>query len=310
VLSLIVFAVSWLTLSLVAAAGFSPLQRRVAGLAPWHRSFSLLAYALYPPALATAITLALFMPGVNGIAVIPHCHGLDCAGHVPVIDDAARDAARLVTVALALPIVGIGAFGIGAVWRSTRLSAMVALLAQRASDRDYQVLESGEILAACVGMWRPVVVVSRGLIDASDARELEVVTLHERAHAVRYDNARHAIAQLATLLWPASRRRECLAALRLSAEQSCDFIVAESVHDRGRVADTIDALSRRRRANGPGLCGDAAVRVATLRACPQPEGPAPGRLFSMALLATGALTLGTLLAAGVIHHGAERMLGG
>jgi len=310
VLALLVCGGSFLALSLGAAAGSGGLLRRLSGLAPWHRSWGLLVYALVPPALAVAITLVLFTPGLNGLAVTAHCHGLDCSGHIPMIETDARNAALAVTGVIVVPLIGIGAFGVAAVWRSTRLSSMLSMLAARAADRDYRVLESDRVMAVCVGVLRPIVVLSRGLIETSDASALEVVTLHERAHAVRYDNARSLLAQMATLVWPRRTRKSFLAALRLAAEESCDLVVAEAVRDRRRVADTIDALSSCCHGGAAAVCGDAAARVALLRNGVAPNAGPPGRVRAVAVAVALVLLAGTVLAAGAIHHGAERMLGG
>jgi beta-lactamase regulating signal transducer with metallopeptidase domain len=59
----------------------------------------------------------------------------------------------------------------------------------RVRGRPCELRTSAYVHGACaLGLWRPVVIVSRDLLEALDDEELDQVVLHEHAHLARYDD--------------------------------------------------------------------------------------------------------------------------
>jgi Zn-dependent protease with chaperone function len=99
-------------------------------------------------------------------------------------------------------------------------------LAEPSDRQPFETIESHEQFAYCIGLLRPKVVLSRGLIDRLSQLQLEVVLRHEQAHAARRDNLRLWLAGLALLPVPFPLKQPLLADLALAAEQACDRAAA------------------------------------------------------------------------------------
>ncbi|TXD39094.1 M48 family metalloprotease [Lujinxingia vulgaris] len=99
-------------------------------------------------------------------------------------------------------------------------------------DSKVRVVETGEAVAFSVGLLRPVVVVSRGLVEALSEAELRVVLAHERAHCARRDTLWALADQCVAWLLPARARQVLLDAIELGREQACD---ARAANEEGRV---------------------------------------------------------------------------
>jgi Zn-dependent protease with chaperone function len=123
-------------------------------------------------------------------------------------------------------------------------------LARRDSSRGYHVLETDDIVAWCCGLLRPRIVVSRRLVSALSATQLDVVLAHENAHADRRDNLRALLLRWSTALWPVARRQVRLD-LREDCERACDATALTVTGSREVFAGTLGVLSRFHGGGGP-----------------------------------------------------------
>jgi len=106
-----------------------------------------------------------------------------------------------------------------------------------------RVVEEPDALAFTVGALRPVVVVSRGLVDQLSDDELRVVLAHERAHRERRDTLWALLDRIAGSLLPAEMRGVLLAEIELAREQACDARAARKA-GRVQVAATLLRVAR------------------------------------------------------------------
>jgi Zn-dependent protease with chaperone function len=266
----------------------------------------LLALAALPLAVAMLVAVLGFAPVIGGWVVDEHCHAsTGCATHVPAVHTDAVYAASLVLTTLL--IAG------GLLWwiaRRLRRSLLVAstlrFLAEPRGRQPYEAIVSGESFAYCIGLLRPRVVLSTGLIDRLSPLQLEVVLRHELAHAARRDNLRLWLAGLALLPCPRALRHPVLADLALASEQTCD-LAAATVNGNALVAETLTALG----AAAPPNFGRARVafetaftiagRVAALREKNYLNLP----IFVVAAVVALVYAASAVAATDFIHHGAE-----
>jgi beta-lactamase regulating signal transducer with metallopeptidase domain len=144
------------------------------------------------------------------------------------------------------------------VWRARRWAS--GLLARACADAalGVRILPTEQPLCALLGVVRPSIVLSRGLMSSVDPGELRAILEHERAHADRRDTLWALMARLCSVSMLPSRRRELLAELALAAEQSSDERAASVVGDRLAMAEVILKVER--------LVQDAPARFGVLAA--------------------------------------------
>lgn len=311
--------VSYLVLSAASAAAAPMVVRRAALMPPWHRSWALLVFALMPPVLTVMSVSFLFVPGLNLLVSGEHCHGSNCMAHPPHLAPEQAQAATIATLVLGFPLLGLIILTAIAVWRSTQLSLLLAGLAEQGGQHDYRTLSSRQPSAMCLGVLKPVVVVSEGLVQRLNRNALQCVLLHEHAHALRFDNLRQLLASVGTLAWPRGRRRVFLQEMGLAAELACDAAVVSAGYAGEEVARAItevsalvEAVPSQAHSDGKSGCLQAALRT-RCEALRHPETAGPGfaNTRSLQWLGVGStvlLVLATLGTARLLHHGAEHLL--
>lgn len=233
---------TWWGLGVATSLAGPWLLRHLERLGPTDRSWCVLGLALLPFVLAVTVTAFVFIPPLSAIAVSEHCHAGACGAHIPFVDGPGA-------VLLVLSLLAVAGFAVClfvtvlALWRSIRLTRTFAALSRPGSDGLFSILDSDSLIACCVGLFAPHVIVSRGLAARADPEQLRIVLMHEYAHAYRFDNLRKLLAGLATLPWLRVPRTRVLDALHGAAEQSCDAFVARRTGDPHRVANTIRSIS-------------------------------------------------------------------
>jgi hypothetical protein len=290
---------------------------RVRGWAPRQRHRALAIVSIAPVLLALTSVLAVVVPSLVPLVWPEHDHCLAhddghlhmCAVHLPP-----RLGNGLSWLVLLL---GVGwcalrlSRGLAKLRRASRIAAGLLAHGRRDDRSGAVVLATDTPLCMLVGVIRPVLVMSEGLLGALSAASLAVVRHHEEAHAQRRDTLVRLVARAGSVLMRSSSRARLLDALELAAEQSCDEIAAASL-GRVRVAETILAVERMLSTRPPELrpvaafFGGQAVqeRVVALLDEPRHEGRA-------AVVITGlVVVLGVLLAASApLHHLTESLLG-
>jgi len=295
-LSALAFAALLVLVSAAAGIACAAGRRALARRAPAARARLLLAAALAPAFAGGLLTLAL----AADIALF--ASPLHCAERF------AAASPRLPALALLAAWLGWTAFG---ALRAAGLALRAQLARRRlvalsaADGRGFRRLPSGDAHAFVLGFLRPEIFVSAGLAARADARSLETVLAHERAHVRRREPLRRLVAALALALHLPGVAGPLGRALRAAEEASADAEAARRLGDRARVAEALVRFARLRAAPplAIGFHGDALEeRVREVLAPARPgEGPrAP------ALLLASAAALGlALLGAPLLHRAVE-----
>jgi Zn-dependent protease with chaperone function len=284
--------------SLVGAALIAG-RRRLARLEPSAQSRIALAAAVAPAFLG-----AVFVGGASYDRVLSG--PADFCLHLS--DSAPPSLILLLSVAiLAGRVLTYGIQTIVVILRAVRLSLVL-------SGRSYKafmgclVLPVEEPQAYVLGILKPRVYVSQGLLEQTNDDDLAPVLAHERAHAARRDPLRRLIASAGLVLHLPGIAHLLNRLLTRTQEMAADADAAHTVGDRVRVAE---ALVRFARLQGPVRAaamefgsGDLEARVRELLDPHQCRG-----LSAVALVGcSAALCLLALFAAHGLHYLAQALL--
>lgn len=160
--------------------------------------------------------------------------------------------------------------------------------------------------AGVLGLLRPRVVLSKGLVGLLNDSQRAVVEAHESAHCARRDPLRLLLARFGALLHLPVVRRVLLHEFLLATEQAADERAAAEVGDRLSVAETILAVAR---AN-PHRVGDLAFTGSLVeqRVEALVSGPQSVRLRGGLLIGALVLVAAAVNASPVVHHSLESFL--
>jgi beta-lactamase regulating signal transducer with metallopeptidase domain len=253
------FALSWVSLALLAMLCHRLFRGSIARLEPGERASALFALAMLPLVAALLSSVLGFAPHIGGVVVDEHCHdGTGCAAHVPILQ--AGTALAIAWTAGILALTGWIGVAIGTrLNRSLAPGRTLAAIAARTAELApgqidalvhagspnpaIGIVESHHPFAYCAGLLRHRLILSRALLESLSREELEAVVVHELQHAKRYDNLRRLLA--AVSLWPLPRRwrNALLADLATATESACDRAAAATVGDAAVVARAIRAVS-------------------------------------------------------------------
>ncbi len=274
----------------------------------------LLVAALLPFLVTVVVMTATMAPSFGWIA--DHCltspdvheHPHLCGHHI-----AGFPGAPLVGLALLLAArLAVG--GVSAVVGALRLAVTRRQLDRSCVPRaGMRVLPVDEPQAFLLGVFRPRLFVTRGLLGLDRARDAEVVIAHERAHLERRDPLRRQLARIGLPFHLPGVARAIERRLARAHEMAADAEAAREVGSRERVAETLVQVMRAQvRRPRAGLAfeatstADMEARVRRLLDH-DPDRDGPG----VAALAAGVCTVQAvvLLAADTVHHGVEHVLG-
>lgn len=280
-----------------------PLSAR---LAPRARALFLEVLVALPMLATVTLCAAVLWPAIAGPDHCAH-HG----GHHPHVCPAHSaglpSLALAIVASLAFARLAVGlAFAMIKLARARRVERELSAAA-RPAGKGIEVLPLPSPVAFVLGLFRPRLFVSEGLIARESAADVRVVLEHERAHARSLHPLREALASF-LLAFHAPFAAEWLRRRLHSAyEAVADETAARAVGDRLRVADAIVGAAR----TAPLLTsafggGDLDVRVDDLLA-PRTIGERSSRPIAVALLAIAIAAVA--LGASEIHHGLETLLG-
>lgn len=274
------FALAWLVLGPVAVLLHRVLRPALLRLPANQRAALLLALAVLPFVAAVLVAVLGFAPEIGGLAVNGHCHaGSGCGPHVPVLH-----ASTLTAIAAGTSIFLVSAmlcwYFAERLRRSLAFAGTLHALAQRPrADTEFATVETPVPFAYCIGLLRPRVIVSRGLLTRLSASERGAVVAHERAHAQRFDNLRQWLAVASLWFLPRALRAPLVGDLAAAAEQACDAMAADATGEAS-LAAALKALGVRD--------AEVAERVRAAGSAVQPL-PGTGALAVVVLLYTSCV---------------------
>jgi Zn-dependent protease with chaperone function len=165
-----------------------------------------------------------------------------CVLHPPAITN--HPLAWCLIAATLLPASWVIARAMLSAHEQWRLSRTLVRSSRRSElGNDVRLLEQDEPVALTVGVWRPVVLLSTGLIDMVSARTLRIILMHERAHVRRHDTTWALFDQVTAALLPRSIRGVLMGDLMLARERACDAVAA-SVEGDVHVAAALVQVAR------------------------------------------------------------------
>lgn len=127
-------------------------------------------------------------------------------------------------------------------WRLTR--SLVRLSMPSTLGPDIRLLDQTEPIALAVGVYRPTILLSRGLVEQVSATTLAAVVAHERAHVSRADTRAALMDRIAASLLPAETGQRLLALSSLAREQACDDLAAHALGSPILVAQALTQVYR------------------------------------------------------------------
>jgi len=291
------------------------LRKPLGQIAPAAQARVLLAASLLPVIAVLLVLGAALAPSFGWIADHYggelHSHPHLCAAHpivgwpsIPLVALAILVAARLVYTAFT----GL---------RAATLSWTTSRSLNEASHVDQgglRILPSDEPQAFVLGLLRPTIYATRGLVSGAAQNHLPAVLAHEQAHLRRYDPLRRFCANLGHSLHVPRVARWLDAAHERALEMAADEQAAERVGSRADVATALVAIAKARmqvpRAAfavlGTMSPSELESRVAKL----MDEGTyrdSPKR--STLFLAAAAIVMTVAMGADTVHHKVEYLLG-
>ena len=283
-----------------------PLLQRSCDRAGAARKASLLfLWGLIPPLAASVATLLVMTPALSAPLIPGHCHGLNCAPHVPVSNTYAALRIGVAAAAGGIGLALLGAMVLLAMRLQGQLRTLFAL-SRSTRNHHYHVIEGPAPAAWCIGWLRPEVYVSRSMLETLPAAELQIVLEHEYEHLRRRDNLRRALLAVASCLWPRTRRRHLRSDFNTATEIACDRAALKATGSAERVARVIahldqNAASQSQRIHTQASSNSAQQRIAALR-----ESGQNTRQLSILLAAIAVIwVLQVCVSAALAHAGIE-----
>ncbi|MDF1555380.1 MAG: M56 family metallopeptidase [Deferrisomatales bacterium] len=235
---------------------FPRLRPRLSRLAPNRRSNLLLAAAAAPLLAGVAGASTLVGPALLAELGVGegHCHGHGdapvgfCLAHPP------SDEVGLIPWFLLGGLALLAATRLATKFRRSRRARRINAALIRAGTEEqvgFLTLPTSRPLALSVGLFRPRVLISAGLIARLSPAQLQAVVAHEAAHSRCRDALGQYLAGLLSFLHLPKTRQGLRADLILAHEQRCDERAAEKVGDPLLVAETILAVKRMFRTSFP-----------------------------------------------------------
>jgi hypothetical protein len=320
--SIELFGLAWLVLaglgSLLSAAIVRLVAGRVVGLEPRTRHRALALLAALPLLIAAALMLSATLPSLLSLELpgFDHCvvhhdgHPHLCFLHLPQMG--MNSGARFVL------LVFLGHAALRTLVASARVARSLQglrslrLSGEERADLGVTVIETPQAVCLTAGLWRPQVLLSRGLIATLSAEERSIVLAHERAHVRRRDALVASAVRVLAALHIGAVARWLVQELGVAAEQACDEEAGDVMGDRIAVAAAILTVER---AVQQSAAIDLAPLALAFGACAVERRvealltePVPPRSL-LAILAVGAgIAMALLAQSGELHHLIEALL--
>lgn len=214
-------------------------------LSPVRRARLLFLLGSAPLAVPLLLLMLVFIPSIlTWAGLVPdHCLAHDDHhGHLCFIHPPAFIRNPWVTV-IALLLVAIVVLrwirGFAEAYQARTWSRLFQRNSHRAPGRCYRLVDVDRVLACSIGMFRPEILISRGLEDRLSTEELQVVIAHERAHVERRDALKLFIVKMLGVFFLPQVSKALLSDLALAGEQVCDQQASRETGSSIRVAKTI-----------------------------------------------------------------------
>lgn len=291
---------------------------RLARWEPRARHLAIVLLAASPAVTAVGLLFAVSLPSLIGLIApgLDHCpehddgHAHLCFVHLP--KDGIHSGLLLSLGVLTSYAVLLAAFAASSVLRAVRVVATLAKTGELRRDLDITIVDSTQPVCLTAGLFRPRVLLSRGLFNALSAGEQAVVLAHEQAHVRRRDAFVASFVRALAVVHLPRVGSWLVRELEIAAEQACDEEAAAAVADRVSVAAAILTMERTlQHAAAPQLdpvavaFGARAVERRVEALLTEPTPPQSLRVVAFSL---GVVLVGVLVFADQLHHLTESLL--
>ena len=240
-----VFTWSVITLMLSGCLAFLyPLLRRLMLAYPAPFRTTLIVLIAAAPSLIASIVLVLYAsPELSHLFIHEHCHGNVCGAHSLHMPISTQTSAGLVILSV-LVLLLMGYLALRQLSKGKRYSATLAMLSEARPNQDFRLIQTEQPAAWCVGLLKPQIYLSQGLIDQVSKQQLQTMLAHEHAHVSRRDNLRKFLVHWFTFPWPRAKAQQIRQDLLQDTENTCDLMAMEftqtSADELGELLNTVE----------------------------------------------------------------------
>ncbi len=227
-----------------------------------------------------------------------------CLGHFPALQIDPWAAAALVLVLVALTVLSLR-HGLAALEKRRRLSALLRLLPQGGLLRR---IEDTRPLALVARPLRPVLLISRGMLEGLDRRERRVVLAHEAAHLRRGDLLRTLLLEVLLAIHLPATAGRLRTAWRQAIEERADDRVAQRFGQETTARTLLKVVRLQRFPATDGLAASGANVTQRVERLLHGDHRS-GTLAWSAAGSIAALALASALPLAGAHHAIETILG-
>ena len=235
-----IFSVAALMLSITAWTFSDLFFRWIQKFNPKSKIFLLRSFGVMPIIGALIIGVMVSIPALNHNSLLPveHCHSsIDCVGEAATHMITFSEISVISLMLLVFFNAAIQA--IKQLLRSKKILNSIELVSIKKDDLNIHLLETKKPLAFSVGMLKPISVISSGLINQLNSKQLQIICRHEAIHVQYKDSAFKWALKLVSLFHFPMVKQTLLAAHASALEFRADQEVAKAVKSKVMVAETI-----------------------------------------------------------------------
>jgi Zn-dependent protease with chaperone function len=227
----------WFALACLLRLCYPVIRSAVIGGRAPQASLLLLLYSAVPLVGSVWLVSSLYWPDVARWLVVEHCHSGLCRPHGPV-----NNLAIWPALCVALYVA----------WRLIQKIQQLYLPSQRllkqlrfvgVRRQGFFELPDSQVAAFTVGVWRPDIFLSSGLLERCSEQDVVTVLTHEKAHQRRLDNLRRILIGMLLAPLPQPMSRRLIDDHQLLCEKACDQAAADQAGPES-VAEVIVKLAR------------------------------------------------------------------
>lgn len=218
------YLLAWVLLSIVlswaSAALYPYFSQQLKGFRPEQTTRSTFIFSVLAPITAGLSTLILASPQLAFPLVASHCHNESCEPHTLHIEMSSM----LSSSSLALGAAAIIVLSLSIIWQlrgNHRHERMLQQLSE-ADSLGYRWFESSKPIARCIGLFKPQVYFSSGLLKTMSTEQRKIILAQYLARAARHENLSYWILKWATIAWPQKIKQRVRQEFLQRSASSCD----------------------------------------------------------------------------------------